>query len=88
LAFNNVGSKIGAEINKNKIWVTDKYSEMMVDKNSIPDGFVLGRLQSPLKNKTRKSKGTKWWNNGTNEIMSKVPPNTEYVSGRLRKIKS
>jgi hypothetical protein len=50
LTFNNVGAKIGSAIQRTKHWITDGKNEMMVHKDlPLPEGFVLGRIESPKK---------------------------------------
>lgn len=87
LPFNNVGAKIGTEIQKGKIWVNNSFEELMVYPTKIPDGFVKGRLKSKLKtDKIRHfNKGTAWWNDGAVEIMAVIPPNENFKKGRIKR---
>jgi len=85
LAFNNVGSRIGAEKNKGTFWVNNGIDEVM--STSIPEGYVKGRLKEKAfagGNGRHSAKGTKWWNNGTQECMSITPPDDSYSRGRLK----
>lgn len=89
LKFNNVGSKLGSEKLKGKIWANNGKDEMMVDKNFIPAGFVAGRLKEKAfagGQGRHSSKGTLWWNDGTVEKMSSSCPDKNFVKGRLPKI--
>ena len=91
LEFNNVGAKVGADIQKGKIWINNTIDELMVCPNQIPDGYIKGRLKTKCfaGGKGRhKNKGTCWWNNGTIECMTINPPDNSYVRGRLKKSKS
>jgi hypothetical protein len=87
LPFNNIGSKIGAEINKNKKWINDGKNQIMIDKDQqLPNGYLFGRLPSPKKGKPNlTAKGVKWWNNGSKSIMAMIPPDNTYILGRLIK---
>jgi group I intron endonuclease len=87
LLFNNVGAKIGAAVNRNKHWINNNITEMMIFKSeSIPEGYALGRIQSPKFGKSNISTlGTVWWNNGITERMSKISPGDSYIKGRLQK---
>lgn len=50
LVFNNKGAKIGAAVNRTKHWITNGNIEMMVAKDlPVPEGFRLGRIESPKK---------------------------------------
>lgn len=87
LKFNNIGAKLGAQVNKSKHWVNNGVVEMMVFKSErIPETFSKGRL-NPFNgvNKTGHSKGFCWWNNGETETMSISPPDQSFVKGRLPK---
>lgn len=88
LYFNNVGSKIGADIQRNKKWINNGIEEMMYNKNLIlPEGFVYGRLPSSKQNLPNlKAQGTFWWNNGQISKMSKACPGPDFIRGRLPKI--
>ena len=87
LPFNNVGAKVGADVNRNKLWVNNGITEMMIPKTDvIPDGYSNGRLRSPKFGKPNTSAiGSAWWNDGINERMSKISPGDSYVKGRLQK---
>lgn len=89
LTFNNVGAKIGTEILRGKIWINNSVEEIMVyPTEEIPKGFTKGRLKSKAFSggKGRHSaKGSKWWNNGTKELMSINSPGPLFVRGRLKK---
>lgn len=90
LNFNNIGAKLGADINRNRCWVNNGEHEFMIDKNSeFPIGYKKGRLPhlSLTKNKDASYvKGACWWNNGTVERMSKVPIDG-FVKGRIQRIR-
>lgn len=91
LKFNNVGAKVGANIQKGKIWVNNTIDELLVYPNQIPLNYVKGRLNDKCfagGNGRHKNKGTFWWNNGIEECMSTNPPDTSYKRGRLKKSKS
>ena len=77
----------GAEVQRNKVWINNGDIEMMVDKISIiPKGYEKGRLKNKGFAVNRHSaKGSKWWNNGTKEIMSIIPPDDSFNRGRLPK---
>lgn len=86
LKFNNVGSIKGADIQREKIWVNNEQFEKMVLPTEIPTGFKLGRLkQKAFKGgEGRHSpKGTHWWNNGVQNVMSTVCPGLDWKKGRL-----
>jgi hypothetical protein len=88
LNFNNVGSKLGSEKLKGKIWVNNGKDEMMVDKNFISADFVAGRLTEKAfagGEGRHSSKGTLWWNDGTLEKMATVCPGKNFVKGRISK---
>ena len=89
LHFNNVGSKIGAKIQQNKIWVNNSVEEMMVPKDqAIPVGFRLGRLLSKAFSGgagRHSAKNTHWWNNGSDQKMSQEAPGPEWTRGRLKR---
>ena len=88
MPFNNNGSIIGSNIQKGKFWINNSIVEYMLEKNSpIPNFFVKGRLTSKAFNGYERSskKGVFWWNNGTNECMSKTQPSPDYTRGRLKK---
>jgi hypothetical protein len=87
LSFNNVGSKLGAAIQKNKIWINDgKIEYMQKSSEPIPDNFIKGRLTYKAFNGYDRSvkKGVKWWNNGETECMKLNQPSSDYVRGRLK----
>lgn len=88
LEFNNVGAKMGADVQKGKIWVNNDSNEMMTYADKIPVGYKKGRLKSKAFVVRHSSKGTYWWNNGIEECMSTNPPNDSYIRGRLKKSKS
>lgn len=88
LKFNNVGAQLGANIQKEKIWVNNGTIELMVVPLNTPHGFIPGRLKSKAfaGGKGRHSaKGSHWWNDGASEIMSKTLPGQNYKKGRLPK---
>lgn len=87
LSFNNTGAKIGAAIIKEKQWYNNGLIEKMFFKTeSIPDDFVRGRLDKTNKFKRfYSSKGTKWYNNGIEEIMTSIPPTNSWNLGRLKR---
>jgi len=89
LQFNNVGAKLGTEIQKGKIWINNGTEEKMVyPSNPTPDGFFSGRLKSKAfagGSGRHSAKGTKWWNNGAKEIMSQQSPGPSFVKGRIKK---
>lgn len=87
LPFNNVGSKMGADVNKNKKWINNGKNQLMIEKElDLPNGYYIGRLPSPKRGKSNTAaKGTAWWNNGFKSIMSKLPPDNTYTLGRLIK---
>ena len=91
LKFNNVGAKVGADIQRGKIWINNTIDELMVYHNQIPDGYMKGRLKTKCfagGEGRYKNKGTCWWNNGTIECMSLSPPDSSYTKGRIKKFKS
>ena len=91
LPFDNVGAQIGADIQKEKHWITNDEIEYMSNKNSsIPIGFRKGRLKCKAFNNhdRSKKKGVKWWNNGIVEMMTFDPPNDSFFTGRLKSQKS
>lgn len=86
LSFNNTGTKIGSDIQRNKIWVNNGINEVMVVNYSIPFGYKKGRLKHKAFNNgesRHSAKGSFWWNNGENEKMAIVQPGPEFVLGRL-----
>lgn len=86
LIFNNKGAQKGADIQKEKIWITNGIIEYMHQNTiPIPKSFVRGRLKriDCIRNTT--SKGRLWWNNGVIERMERNKPSSEYVRGRLKK---
>jgi hypothetical protein len=85
LPFNNVGSKIGSEIQKNQKWINNGLQEMMFPKNEqLPQGYSYGRLPSKKKNISNQTAlGTFWWNDGKINKMSKTQPGPNFVLGRL-----
>lgn len=87
LIFNNIGSAIGASVNKNRRWINNGIDEIMIDKDkNLPLGFINGRINSPKKGKPNLyAKGTSWWNDGTRSVMSIIPPGPAFKRGRLPK---
>ena len=84
LIFNNIGAKMGADIQRNKHWITDGKNEMMVLKDShIPNGYSIGRLVSKKKGNPSDIIGYHWWNNGSTQKMAKESPGKDYMRGRL-----
>lgn len=85
LEFNNIGAKIGTDLQRGKFWVTNGANELMISpKSAIPYGYRLGRIDSPKKNKPNlAAAGTKWWNNGEKSVMRKDCPGPEWSQGRL-----
>lgn len=84
LSFNNVGAKIGSEVQKGKIWINNGEIEIMAD--NIIEGYVQGRLNNKKFIRKNSPKGNKWWNNNVTEKMSVSCPGKDWVSGRLKKI--
>lgn len=86
LHFNNIGAKKGAEAQRNKIWINNGDIEMMVlPTDNIPSNFIVGRLKSTaFANGRHNATGSKWWNNGTDQVMSKDCPGAEWAQGRIR----
>jgi hypothetical protein len=85
LPFNNTGAQIGANIQKQKIWVNNGNHEQMVLPNNIPDNYKLGRLHHKAFSggKGRHSaKGSKWWTNGKQCKMSPISPGDDWWPGR------
>ena len=83
LTFNNVGSKIGNDTQRGKIWINNGCHEMMI-RGAIPKGYGKGRLISTKKGKPNlHTTGTKWWNNGTKSTMAKDCPGPEWNRGRI-----
>lgn len=89
LTFNNIGAKLGAEVQRGKIWVNNSIEEFMVkNRDEIPEGYEVGRLKSKAfanGNGRHSAKGSKWWNDGTVESMSIDCPGPSFVRGRLKK---
>jgi len=86
LPFNNIGAQLGANIQKEKHWITNDKNEFMVEKTlNIPMGYHKGRLKTKAFNNYNRStkKGVKWWNNGTQEIMCFDPPDISFKLGRI-----
>ena len=87
LYYNNKGSQIGADIQRGKIWINDGTNEMMVLPSApLPAGYVVGRLAKAFANGSGRhnAKDSKWWNNGTNQVMSIDCPGSTWVRGRIR----
>jgi hypothetical protein len=87
LSFNNVGAKLGAEINSSKFWVNNGKSEIMIFKTDpVPAGYIKGRLLTKAFNGYDRSsaKGVKWWNNGKQSKMARECPGVGYTEGRLK----
>lgn len=85
LSFNNVGAQIGANIQKQKIWVNDGSNELMVIPNEVPTGFIRGRLHIKAFSGGQgrhSAKDTKWWTNGQQCKMSSICPGLEWKPGR------
>lgn len=87
--FNNIGAKMGSDIQRNKTWVNNGTQEMMIHENGIfPSGYVVGRLKTKAfaaGTKRHSAKGSKWWNNGQLERMSINAPDSNWIRGRLPK---
>ena len=88
LIFNNVGAKLGAEIQKNKIWINDGTTEMMITPDSArPENYKIGRLVKTAfagGHGRHSALGSKWWNNGVDQVMAKECPGSTWVRGRIR----
>lgn len=83
LTFDNVGARIGTDMQRGKIWVNNGTHEMMVH-GAVPEGYSNGRLPSVKKGKPNlHATGTKWWNNGIKSTMSKECPGPDWISGRV-----
>lgn len=88
LKFNNIGAIIGANKQKEKIWVNNGTKEIMVLPTNIPENFQIGRLsiKAFAGGKGRHSaKGSHWWNNGIQNKMAVNSPGLGWVKGRLFK---
>lgn len=89
LKFNNVGAKLGALVQKEKLWINNSKEELMIRKDIIiPAGYTLGRLHNKAfagGEGRHSAKGTRWWNNGITSTMSIQSPGDEWIHGRLRK---
>jgi len=86
LSFNNVGSSLGADAQRGKLWINNGIDEFMIYPTSqIPTGYALGRTIG-VRNKGLNiwAKGSRWWNNGSNTRMSPDCPGPDWVPGRLR----
>jgi hypothetical protein len=85
LPFNNIGSIIGANKQRGKYWINNGELEMMISHSeTIPNGYVNGRLESPKKGKVNThTTGTKWWNNGTKSTMATECPGPQWTIGRI-----
>ena len=88
LRFNNVGAKLGSEIQKNKIWINNSFTEMMVSSDIVlPDTYVMGRLVNTAfagGSGRHCALGSKWWNNGSTQVMTKECPGPTWIRGRLQ----
>ena len=82
LPFNNRGFAIGAEIQRDKKWVTNGIEEYMTH-DDLPEGYWYGRLDAKRHIRKKSAKGTKWWNNGVISKMSLECPDAGFVPGRL-----
>lgn len=89
LHFNNIGAKLGALAQQNKIWVNNGINEMMIPKDELlPIGYSLGRLKSKAfagGTGRHSSKNTHWWNNGEDQKMVEDSPGPGWTRGRLKK---
>lgn len=84
LPFNNSGASLGAAKVKKMVWVNDGITETMLLPEDIDNTkFVKGRLPGKHKGNNVHAKGTKWWNNGTIEKMSKECPKG-FIAGRIK----
>jgi len=85
LPFNNVGAKIGSDVQKQKRWINNGIHEMMYRKGKeLPANYVHGRLPSKKLGKPNLSAlGTVWWNDGNVNKMSKDCPGKNFIKGRL-----
>lgn len=86
LQFNNVGARKGADTQRNKIWINNGITETMIlPTDIIPLGFTPGRLKSTAFASGRhNAAGSKWWNNGIDQVMVKDCPGPGWVNGRVR----
>ena len=85
LSYNNTGAKLGADVIASKHWINNGLTNMMIFKtDTIPKGFVKGRLRCFGGTHGAHSKGSKWWNNGKISTMSHQCPGTDYVLGRIK----
>lgn len=89
LSFNNIGAKIGTDIQRGKIWINNSKEEIMIyPTDNIPQGYVVGRLKSKTfggGHGRHSAKGTVWWNDGEKEVMSISAPGPLFFRGRLKK---
>jgi hypothetical protein len=83
LSFNNRGAKVGADAQRGKFWVNNGITEFMT-RESV-DGYSPGRLSAFSGKQGQHTKGRHWWNNTLTECMSKLPPDSSFIRGRLFK---
>ena len=86
LPFNNSGAQIGANIQKQKIWINNGTKEIMVLPQNILLGYSKGRLTTKAfagGEKRHSTKGSKWWTNGQQCKMSTISPGPEWKLGRI-----
>jgi len=89
--FNNVGTKIGADLNKSKHWITNGLEEKFVLKSDLlPDGYKIGRSNSICDNIKISAKSRckrKWIHNKADQIEQMIPIKNSlpdgYQPGRL-----
>lgn len=90
LAFNNVGAKMGSDIQREKRWVNNGIHDFMLHKDiDPPEGYKVGRLYSKAfagGQGRHSAKGTHWWNNGKDCKMTSECPGQGWVRGRLRRV--
>lgn len=85
LKFNNVGSKLGAQKQRGKIWINNGITEIMITpSDNLPKNYSIGRLVTTAFAGGRHSaKGTHWWNNGSESKMVKESPGPDWNPGRI-----